>query len=70
MPQLALIKIRMDFNGKKLEEPEIIEVISNKSNAEDHLNKLANIYARMFYRERELMNEKNLISRKSERKSC
>ena len=68
MSQLALIKIRADYKGNHLQEPEIIEIIPDKYKAEEHLNKLATIYARMLHRE--FTSESDTDIHKSERKSC
>ncbi len=68
MSQLALIKIRADYKGNHLQEPEIIELIPDKYKVEEYLNKLATIYARMLHRE--LTSESNSDVHKSERKSC
>lgn len=65
----VLIKIRVDFNGNRLGEPEIIEIIPG--DGQGQLNKAARIYARMIKNElAAAVEETNLKAQKSERKSC
>lgn len=72
MMQSVLLKLRIDFNGNRLEEPEIIKVLPE--NPEVNLSKLARIYAYMI--QNDLANHKGkggqeeLEIQKSERKSC
>ncbi len=65
----VLIKIRVDFNGNRLGEPEIIEIIPG--DPQGQLNKAARIYARMIKNElAAAVEETNSEDQKSERKSC
>lgn len=51
MSHLALLKVRMDFDGNRIGEPEIIEVMSGNNKREEYLNKLASVYARLLQKE-------------------
>lgn len=71
MIQSVLLRIRMDFNGNRLGEPEIIKILPD--DAQGCLKKTARIYARMI--QNDLINnedkggQKKSEVQKSERKS-